>query len=188
MSEGAIRLPKGELYEDPIHQEPYLVWIQKQADKISVFADVIVELKDEVKRRTISPYRVLECAAKFTDFYIKNIAFKSIYLELADHWKKQASAKFDEIYLSIKVDVTDYSTVRGAKYKKKDATQKEIEKEMTTHPDYKRYEELNNKVLDFEKKANTQDEYIKGLGRLDQILSMLQRATQVELKYLYLET
>lgn len=186
--ENIIRLPKGEIYDDTIHEEPYLVWIQKQADRISKFADVIEQLKDDNMRRVVSPMKVYECAAKFTEFYIKNIAFKAIYEELASEWKKKSDDMYDEIYLEIKTEVTDYSTLRGTKYKKKDATQKEIEKEMKTHTNYKAYEELNGKAEEYGKKANTQDDYIKGLGKHDQILNMLQKASQTEMKFLYLET
>jgi len=186
--ETLIRMPKGELYDDPIHNDPYLIWIQKQADAISKFANVIGEIQDEGKRRAIIPSRVHECAAKFVEFYTKNIAFKAIYDELAAIWSEKADKLYDLIYLEIKTEVTNYNTARGAKYKKKDATQKEVEKEMRTHGRYPEYSALQTKVEEYEKKAKTQDEYLKGLGRLDNVLRMLQRATEVELKYLHLET
>jgi hypothetical protein len=91
------------------------------------------------------------------------------------------------MYLDIKKMVTDYSTDIGMKYKKKDATQAEIERELRNHFKYAEYIKLTELMSDYDKKAQTQEDFIKGLGKLDQILGLLQRASNVEFKYLYLE-
>lgn len=173
---------------EEMHVLPYLDWIRSQVDNISSFSNLIDILKDDQQRRVVSPMKVHECAAKFTEFYTKNIAYKAMYEEFAFKWQKQVDILFDTIYLVIKEEVTKESSPRGLKYKKKAATQKEIEMEMTTHPDYEKYIEFKSKAEDFQKKAKTQEEFIKGLGKLDSILSLLQRAANTEMKFLYLET
>jgi len=174
--------------ENPMHEMDFFSWMKVQVESISKFSNLIEELKGEQIGRVVSPMKIYECAAKFTEFYTKNIAYKAMYEEMAFIWKKQADKLYDTIYLSIKEEVTDESTTRGGKYKKKAATQKEIDMEMSTHQDYKAFLELNEKANDFEKKARTQEEFIKGLGKLDSILSLLQRASNTEMKFLYLET
>ena len=183
-----IRLPKSEIYEDDLHNKPFLYWLQDQVDRISKFADTIVELKEESTRQAISPARVNECAAKFVDFYTRNIAFKKIYEEMRDDYEKQSDLLYNEMYLDTKKQVTDPTTDMGKRYSKKAATEKEIKIEMTLHDKYTEYLEVIDRVKEYDKKAETQDEFIKGLGRQDQVLNILQRASQIELKYLYLET
>jgi hypothetical protein len=182
-----IRIPENDIVSNPLHSKPFLTWIQEQVDNISKFADVIEQLKEEQGRRAIVPHKVYECAAKFTEFYTKNIAFQKVYEEFRDKYKKEVDAIHDEMYLDIKKMVTDYSTDIGMKYKKKDATQAEIERELRNHFKYAEYIKLTELMSDYDKKAQTQEDFIKGLGKLDQILGLLQRASNVEFKYLYLE-
>ena len=115
-----------------------------------------------------------------TEFYVKNIAFVSIYEEYSSYWRKQSEQVYDIIYLEIKKEVTDYTTERGSKYKKKDATQEEIRKEMKTHIKYPEFEELDNKAEEFSKKSKTQKEFLTSLGKLDQILRLLQNLAILE--------
>ena len=174
--ENLIRLPKSELYDDELHAKPFLYWIQEQVDRISKYANVIIDLQDEAKRSAIAPAKVHECAAKFTEFYIKNIAFKKIYAEFKDEWQKKSNELYNEMYLDIKREVTNHSTQRGMKYAKKEATEKEIKIEMTTHEKYEEYKGMLLQVDEFEKKEDTQRDFIGGISKLDQILSLLQRA------------
>jgi hypothetical protein len=187
MNDPLIRLPKNEVYNDPIHDESYLSWITTQAERISEYANVIEQLKEEGVRRAISPFKINECAAKLTEFYSKNVAFILIYEEMAEQWGKEAKEIYNAMYLDLKSQVADHSSGRGIKYKKKEATEKEIIMEMQTHQGYAGYIEKLRKAEEYEKKAKAQDRYMKGLGKLDSILSLLQRSINTEMKYLYLE-
>jgi len=182
-----VRIPKSEMYEDTLHEKPFLYWIQEQTERIARQADVIQELKTEGVRAVV-PARVHEAAATFTEFYVKNVSFKHIYEEFKETYDEEAKELYDNIYLDIKREVADHTKGKGVKYKKKEATEKEIKMEMRSHSDYSRYEEVLKKVRDYEKKIKAQDDYIKGLGKLDSILRMLQNAMEKELKYLCLET
>jgi len=177
---------KSEVYDESIHTAPYLVWIKDQSDRICAFADVVSELQDETKRKIVQPYKVNACAAELTSFYAKNIAFKAIYEEYAAGWKDKVDALYAEIYLDTKGLVTDYESPIGKKYKKKDATQGEIDMEMRIHTKYPEYLEDLRQFKDYESKAKTQSKYLDVIGGIERVLKLLQQAMVTEMKFLYL--
>jgi hypothetical protein len=183
----SIRLPKSEIYDDSLHTENYLIWVRSQAEKIAEFSNVVAELQDETKRKVVQPFKVNACAAGLTEFYTKNIAFKAIYDEYAAQWKIKADAIFAEIYLDTKALVTDYENPIGKKYKKKDATQAEIELEMKIHVKYPEYVQTLEQYRGYESKGKTQSKFLDVIGGIERILKLLQQAMVTELKYLYLE-
>jgi hypothetical protein len=182
-----IRLPKSEVYDDDLHTQPYLVWIKTQSDSISEFANVVGELQDETKRKVVQPFKVNSCAAGLASFYSKNIAFKAIYEEYAAQWKQKADDLYATIYLDTKSLVTDYETPIGKKYKKKDATQAEIDLEMRLHVKYPEYVSLLEQHRGYESKAKTQSKFLDVIGGIERVLKLLQQSMVTELKFLYLE-
>lgn len=182
-----IRKPKGDLFDDPLHDMSYLSWLKEQVNRIKEFADLVQEIEGESINKVITPNKLWECASKFTEFYTTNIAFVAVYEYYLDNWKSASEKKYSEMYLSVKQLVSDKSSEIGRKYASKAATMKEIGYEIMNHKDYPDYVKTLDKVKEYEEKIKTQKKFVESLGRQDRILSMLQRGMETELKYLYLE-
>ena len=181
-----VRAPKGEIFDNPVHDMDFLNWVASQAQDITRFAEVVTKLKEGQK--VVSLALINECLAKYTWFFTVQTSFLQIYKNKHRILKEEADIIFDSIYRDVKEWVTDYKTGIGKKYTKKDATQAEIKREAFSHDDWSKYKGLLDQISELDLKISAQRRYLKIIEKLDIILQVLKKRDEKEIKYLYLET
>lgn len=181
----AARIPKIEIFEDPIHDLSFLDWVQAQTNRIVNFTNIMAQLED--KQRVISVALINEALANYVKFYSIQTAFLQIYKNKLDCVEEDSAVMYDRMYMEIKRRVTDPDDELSSKYSKKAATQEEIRKECTLHSDWEKYSTLLREKKELELKISAQRRYLKVIEKWDFILQVLKKRDEKEIKYLYLE-
>jgi hypothetical protein len=180
-----IRKVKSDIEKKALSEVDFYTWLQGQLEGISEYVSKIKEIKEG--KNVVSLNKIYELASGFTEFYTTHIAILSVYEDLRDKAMEKSSDFYDKLYLKIKEDCSNPESSIGNKYKKKSPTQEEISKEVKQLPEYEDYKILKDQFEDYNRRYNAQNNLLKGLGKLDSIISIFQRGVNTEVKYLYLE-
>jgi len=180
-----IRKVKSDIEKKALPEVDFYTWLQSQVESITQYVSKIREIKDG--KNVVSLNKIYELASGFTEFYTTHIAILSVYEDLKDKACEKASDFYDKLYLKMKEECDNSELLIGKKYKKKAPTQEEISKEIKQLPEYAEYKILKDQYEDYTRRYNAQNNLLKGLGKLDSIISIFQRGVNTEVKYLYLE-
>ena len=146
-----MTISKVSLLENPVHDLPFLEWLQAQASKMTEYANMIEDIVEEgAAHEVVSLAKVNRCLATYTAFYTTQTAFYQIYKHKLNELEKTAGALFDNMYYDIKKRATDKNDEIGARYIKKAATMDEIRREISKfHPQSRQYNGLKNQISTF---------------------------------------
>ena len=177
------------LLNNPIHDMPFMDWLQSQAIAISEFSDTITQIEnEETKEGVVSLAKVNKCLAKYTWFYTTQTAFYQIYKKRHRDLEREAKGLYDRIYMEIKKRATDKDDEIGKRYLKKGATMDEIKREAAlNHPEWRRYLGLKNQIDELHLKIRAQLRNLNIIDKLDINLQVLKKQSEKEIKYLHLD-
>ena len=183
-----IRLKKTEIFSDPLHNLPFLEWVQEQVTRIENYAEIIEEIEEEgATRSVISLAKVNECMARYTWCYTVQTAFYQIYKKKKQDLETENGYLFDKIYMVAKGWVTDKYGDIGEKYVKKGATVDEIKREAAAHPEWPEYIKKKEEIDELDLKLRAQLRNLDIIKKMDINLQSIKKTAETEIKYLHLE-